>query len=33
MEQYTSHSLEETLSIAREVGKSLPSSTVVAYLG
>ena len=33
MEQYTSHSLEETLSIAREVGKSLPPSTVVAYLG
>ena len=33
MEQYTSHSLEETLSIAREVGKSLSPSTVVAYLG
>lgn len=33
MEQYTSHSLEETLFIAREVGKSLPPSTVVAYLG
>lgn len=33
MEQYTSHSLEETLSIARRLGKSLKPGTVVAYLG
>ena len=33
MQQYTSHSLEETLSIARKLGRSLKPGTVVAYLG
>lgn len=33
MEQYTSHSLEETLSIARNLAKTLQPGTVVAYLG
>jgi hydrolase, P-loop family len=33
MQQYTSHSLEETLSIARQLGRFLKPGTVVAYLG
>lgn len=33
MQQYTSHSLEETLSIAQKLGRSLKPGTVVAYLG
>ncbi len=33
MQQYTSHSLEETLSIARKLGRTLKPGTVVAYLG
>ena len=33
MEQYTSHSPEETQSIAQNLGRTIVPGTVVAYLG